>query len=192
MLGGSKVEEERFMCTSLYDAIVTGVCWGIGNTLIRKRLDPAMRNPPGMFVQRHWKDVCCGVLAMSASSLIKSSLKHYIPNGTVEEKLTIVFRSIVGNSAIIQSVYGLIFDFRTEYEFAHNFFVSVKIGLSWGLTSLFIRRGLNSDVRDGGRFIFKYWRDAMYGTLAMSVCVFLKIAVRVWLAKTALLVEERA
>lgn len=53
---------------------------------------------------------------------------------------------------------------------------AIRVGISWGITSLFIRKGLNPDVRDGRRFIHKYWRDTMCGMLAMSCLVFVKLA----------------
>ena len=186
--------EEHFICTSIYNAVMIGLCWSLGNVLIRRRLDPKMRDPPETFFQRHWKDVSCGATAMATSSLIKSFLKHYIQNDIVEEKLAVILKSIpvIGNAAMIHSVSSFAFDFHTEQQLVHHLYESIKVGLAWGFTSLFIRKGLNPDVRDGGRFILKYWRDSCFGAFAMACCVFLKIALRVWLAKVALLLRSRA
>jgi len=42
----------------------------------------------------------------------------------------------------------------------------------WGLSYLFIRRGLNPDTRT--RFVQKYWKDAVYGSLAGFNAAFMK------------------
>lgn len=186
--------EELFICTSLYNALVVGMCWGITNTLVRRRLDPAMRNPPETFVQRHWKDVSCGALQMGTSSLLKATWMHYTPAGVVEDHLANVVAWLSGNifSALLSPINTLMFGYQTNHESCHHLYESMRVGISWGLTSLFIRRGLNPDLRDGGRFLRKYWRDALFGAFALACCVFLKLAVRICLERIALFVENRA
>ena len=177
--------EKDIMCTAVYNAFIVGICWGVGNTCVRRRLDPAMRNPPETFIQRHWKDVCCGTLAMATSSFVKSMWKHYMPAGIVEDILANMLGSFSADSTLIPSISALVFDCQNDYECYHHIHEAIKVGISWGLTSLFIRKGLNSDIRNGGNFVCKYWRDALYGTIAMMCCSLLKTAVRIWLGKIA-------
>mmetsp|Transcript_27521 Transcript_27521/g.57440 ORF Transcript_27521/g.57440 Transcript_27521/m.57440 type:complete len:384 (+) Transcript_27521:355-1506(+) len=187
--------EKLFSCTSLHNALVIGMCWGIGNTLVRRRLDPAMRNPPETFVQRHWKDVSCGALAIGTSSLIKSIWMHYNPTDMVEEILENMFDTFSGKTSFatwLSSIRPFILGSETDrVSYNHYIYESMRVGISWGITSLFIRRGLNPDIRNGGRFIGKYWRDALYGTLAMSCCVFVRLAARMFLERMALFLANR-
>ncbi|GKY93436.1 hypothetical protein MPSEU_000311200 [Mayamaea pseudoterrestris] len=46
----------------------------------------------------------------------------------------------------------------------------------WGFSYLFIRRGLNPDTRD--RFLHKYWKDCVYGSLAGFNAAFLKAVLK--------------
>jgi hypothetical protein len=46
----------------------------------------------------------------------------------------------------------------------------------WGVSYLFIRRGLNPDTRD--RFLHKYWKDCVYGSLAGFNAAFLKAVLK--------------
>lgn len=187
--------EKLFLCTSLHNAFVIGMCWGIGNTLVRRRLDPAMRNPPDTFVQRNWKDVSCGALAIGTSSLIKSIWVHYNPTDMVEEILANMFHTLSGNTTIatwLSSICAFVFGSETDrVSYNHYIYESMRVGISWGITSLFIRRGLNPDVRNGGRFIGKYCRDALYGTMAMACCVFVKLAARMLLEKIVFSLSNR-
>jgi hypothetical protein len=46
----------------------------------------------------------------------------------------------------------------------------------WGCSYLFIRRGMNPDTRD--RFLHKYWKDAVYGSLAGFNAAFMKAVLK--------------
>ena len=185
--------QRDFICTSQYNAIVIGVCWGIASTVVRRRLDPNMRYPTETFIRRNWKDVCCGSLAFYSSSLLKSIWKYYLPVGVVEDKLAAGVGSsislLVGNasSSVVSNLFSatnlFIFDFETNHECYIHVHEAIRVGISWGITSLFIRKGLNPDVRDGGRFIMKYSRDTLCGMLAMSCLVFVKLAVKAWITR---------
>jgi hypothetical protein len=48
----------------------------------------------------------------------------------------------------------------------------VVTAFSWGFSYLFVRRALNPDTRP--RFLRKYWKDAVYGSLAGFNAFFLK------------------
>lgn len=49
---------------------------------------------------------------------------------------------------------------------------SLVTSICWGISYLFIRRGMNSDTRP--RFVQKYWKDAVYGSLAGFNAAFMK------------------
>jgi hypothetical protein len=49
---------------------------------------------------------------------------------------------------------------------------SLVTSICWGISYLFIRRGMNPDTRP--RFMQKYWKDAVYGSLAGFNAAFLK------------------
>ncbi len=46
----------------------------------------------------------------------------------------------------------------------------------WGVSYVFIRRGLNPETRPN--FVFKYWKDALYGSLAGFNAAFLKAVLK--------------
>lgn len=46
----------------------------------------------------------------------------------------------------------------------------------WGCSYIFIRRGMNPDTRD--RFLQKYWKDAVYGSLAGFNAAFMKAVLK--------------
>ena len=48
--------------------------------------------------------------------------------------------------------------------------------MCWGASYIFIRRGLNPDTRTN--FIQKYWKDAVYGSLAGFNAAFLKAVLK--------------
>lgn len=50
--------------------------------------------------------------------------------------------------------------------------IAVVTAICWGISYLFIRRGMNPDTRS--RFLQKYWKDAVYGSLAGFNAAFLK------------------
>jgi len=186
--------DNEFICTSLYNACVVGICWGIGNTLVGRRINPAKLYPTATFIQRHWKDVSCGVLQMGTSNIIKALWKHYTQIELVEIQLANLFASLLAYTPLmatklLRRMYLFTFGEcqTTELQPYHHLYESIRVGLSWGFTSLFIRRGLNPDLRDGGKFVIKYWRDALFGAFALACCVFLKLATRRWLARLAAL-----
>jgi hypothetical protein len=49
---------------------------------------------------------------------------------------------------------------------------SMVTAVCWGFSYIFIRRGMNPDTRP--RFIQKYWKDAVYGSLAGFNAAFMK------------------
>ena len=52
------------------------------------------------------------------------------------------------------------------------FYESLVGALCWGVSYMFIRRGMNPDTRP--QFLQRYWRDAMYGSLAGFNATFMK------------------
>jgi len=64
-------------------------------------------------------------------------------------------------------------------QFWHVFVYAWQGSILWGIPYLFVRRGLNPDY--GAHFMSKFGGDALYGTLALVVAVYLQAAVKQWL-----------
>jgi hypothetical protein len=65
-----------------------------------------------------------------------------------------------------------LFGFETPQKLWTVVYEAMVTSFCWGVSYLFIRRGLNPDTRD--RFVQKYWKDAIYGSLAGFNAAFLK------------------
>lgn len=65
-----------------------------------------------------------------------------------------------------------LFGFDTPKKLWTVVYESFVTALCWGISYMFIRRGMNPDTRP--RFLQKYWKDAMYGSLAGFNAAFLK------------------
>jgi len=66
----------------------------------------------------------------------------------------------------------LLFGFDTPKKLWTVVYECLVTSFCWGISYLFIRRGMNPDTRS--RFIQKYWQDAVYGSLAGFNAAFLK------------------
>jgi hypothetical protein len=65
-----------------------------------------------------------------------------------------------------------LFGFDTPKKLWTVVYESLVTSICWGISYLFIRRGMNPDTRP--RFMQKYWKDAVYGSLAGFNAAFLK------------------
>jgi hypothetical protein len=65
-----------------------------------------------------------------------------------------------------------LFGFDTPKKLWTVVYESLVTSICWGISYLFIRRGMNPDTRP--RFVQKYWKDAVYGSLAGFNAAFLK------------------
>jgi stalled ribosome alternative rescue factor ArfA len=65
-----------------------------------------------------------------------------------------------------------LFGFESTKHVWNVVYESFITSICWGISYLFIRRGLNPDTRH--RFLQKYWKDAVYGSLAGFNAAFLK------------------
>jgi hypothetical protein len=65
-----------------------------------------------------------------------------------------------------------LFGFESTKRLWTAVYESFVTGFCWGISYIFIRRGMNPDTRH--RFIEKYWKDAVYGCLAGFNATFLK------------------
>jgi len=65
-----------------------------------------------------------------------------------------------------------LFGFETPKKLWTVVYECLVTSFCWGFSYLFIRRGLNPDTRD--RFVKKYWKDAVYGSLAGFNAAFMK------------------
>mmetsp|Transcript_31316 Transcript_31316/g.45645 ORF Transcript_31316/g.45645 Transcript_31316/m.45645 type:complete len:875 (+) Transcript_31316:214-2838(+) len=66
----------------------------------------------------------------------------------------------------------LLFGFDSPKKLWTVVYEALVTAVCWGTSYLFIRRGMNPDTRDG--FLHKYWKDAVYGSLAGFNAAFLK------------------
>jgi hypothetical protein len=65
-----------------------------------------------------------------------------------------------------------LFGFETPKKLWAVVYESMVTALCWGFSYIMIRRGMNPDTRVG--FLRKYWKDAVYGSLAGFNAAFLK------------------
>jgi len=65
-----------------------------------------------------------------------------------------------------------LFGFDTPKKLWNVVYESLVTSICWGISYLFIRRGMNPDTRS--RFVQKYWKDAVYGSLAGFNAAFMK------------------
>lgn len=65
-----------------------------------------------------------------------------------------------------------LFGFETTNKLWTVVYESFVTALCWGVSYMFIRRGMNPDTRH--RFLQKYWKDAVYGSLAGFNATFMK------------------
>jgi hypothetical protein len=65
-----------------------------------------------------------------------------------------------------------LFGFESTKKLWTAVYESFVTGFCWGVSYIFIRRGMNPDTRH--RFIEKYWKDAVYGCLAGFNATFMK------------------
>lgn len=65
-----------------------------------------------------------------------------------------------------------LFGFETTGKLWTVVYESFVTSACWGFSYMFIRRGMNPDTRN--RFLQKYWKDAVYGSLAGFNAAFMK------------------
>jgi len=65
-----------------------------------------------------------------------------------------------------------LFGFESPKKLWTVVYESLVTAFCWGCSYLFIRRGMNADTRE--RFLQKYWKDAVYGSLAGFNAAFMK------------------
>jgi len=69
-----------------------------------------------------------------------------------------------------------LFGFDTPKKLWTVVYEALVTAVCWGLSYLFIRRGLNPNTRE--KFIQKYWKDAVYGSLAGFNAAFMKAVLK--------------
>jgi hypothetical protein len=79
-----------------------------------------------------------------------------------------------------------LFGFSTRQQLWIVIYESLVTSFCWGISYIFIRRGLNPDTRRN--FITKYWKDAVYGALAGFNASFMKAVLKNLIPREA--VEE--
>jgi hypothetical protein len=77
-----------------------------------------------------------------------------------------------------------LFGFESPKKLWTVVYESLVTAICWGSSYLFIRRGMNPDTRNG--FVGKYWKDAVYGSLAGFNAAFMKHVLRNLIPQEAL------
>ena len=164
--------------TPFWEAVLVGVSWATSSALIRRRLDPALCEN---LLQRCWKDLICGGISLGMGKYLKSTdwVVHLFES--LENFLQTRFPTIHDQSIIMTKMTDAAYFFCgiEPSRFWHVFVNAWQISLLWGLPYLFIRRGMNPDHRS--HYLSKFFGDALFGTLALFVGMYLKSAVKLWL-----------
>lgn len=90
----------------------------------------------------------------------------------------------ISRSATTKQIFLLGFDSPEKLWIV--FYESLVGAFCWGFSYMFIRRGMNPDTRP--RFLQRYWKDAVYGSLAGFNATFLKAVLKNLIPREA--VEE--
>lgn len=69
-----------------------------------------------------------------------------------------------------------LFGFESPKKLWTVVYESLVTAVCWGISHLFIRRGLNPDTRE--RFVQRHWKDTLYGSLAVVHAAFLKLVLK--------------
>jgi len=65
-----------------------------------------------------------------------------------------------------------LFGFSDPYDLQILVYESIVSATCWGISYLWIRRGMNPETR--ANYYSKYWKDAVYGSLAGFNATFMK------------------
>lgn len=76
----------------------------------------------------------------------------------------------ISRSAATRRIF--LFGFESTQKLWSVVYESMVTAVCWGFSYMFIRRGLNPDTSE--RFLQKYWKDAIYGSLAGFNAAFMK------------------
>jgi hypothetical protein len=87
---------------------------------------------------------------------------------------TAVLLSLSRSSVIVKRIF--LFGLDSPTHLLAVVYESFVRSIFWGISYLFIRRGMNSDTRP--QFIQKYWKDAVYGSLAGFNATFMKLVMK--------------
>ena len=111
----------------------------------------------------------------------QESLFHCISNGDFSG-LIASFILWFGRSAATKRFF--LFGFDTPKRLWTVVYEALVTAFCWGISYMFIRRGMNPDTRQN--FISKYWKDAVYGSLAGFNASFLKAVLKNLIPQEAL------
>mmetsp|Transcript_8767 Transcript_8767/g.13444 ORF Transcript_8767/g.13444 Transcript_8767/m.13444 type:complete len:1055 (+) Transcript_8767:1648-4812(+) len=103
----------------------------------------------------------------------QESLFECVSNGDVSG-LIATFLMWITRSAATKRIF--LFGFETPKKLWTVVYESFVTAFCWGLSYTFIRRGLNPDTRTN--FLHKYWKDAVYGSLAGFNASFMKAVLK--------------
>jgi hypothetical protein len=99
----------------------------------------------------------------------KESLFQCVENGDMAGLVASVLLWI-SRSAATKRIF--LFGFESPKKLWTVVYESLVTAVCWGFSYVFIRRGMNPDTSH--RFLQKYWKDAIYGSLAGFNAAFMK------------------
>eukprot|EP00977_Amphora_coffeiformis_P017665 scaffold5860_cov223-Amphora_coffeaeformis.AAC.4 len=166
--------------TALLDAVLVGVSWALANMAIRRRLDP--RSRPKLW---HWKtqrDVGLGALAFAVGSYGRAVSSPYVlPLG--QRFLRAQLPVLLPLPSAVTHFLDVVCDVSPE-KLGSVTLQACWVGIWYGIPYLCIRRACNPDsyTKKGVRAFFQtHGSDALFGSLALVVGVYLKRTMSKWL-----------
>lgn len=119
--------------------------------------------------------------SVQTCAMDQESLFQCVSNGDFSG-LIASFLLWFGRSAATKRFF--LFGFETPKRLWTVVYEALVTAFCWGISYMFIRRGMNPDTRQN--FISKYWKDAVYGSLAGFNASFLKAVLKNLIPQEAL------
>jgi len=107
---------------------------------------------------------------VNACAVDRDSLFECISSGDISGLLASIVLWVARNNTL--TIRFFLFGFDSVNKLWTVVYEALVTAICWGTSYMFIRRGLNPDTRPN--FLEKYWKDAIYGSLAGFNAAFLK------------------
>lgn len=128
----------------------------------------------------HWVEE--NVDRVNACAVDRDSLFECISNGDISGLLASIVLWMARNNTLTTRFF--LFGFDSVQKLWTVVYEALVTAICWGTSYIFIRRGLNPDTR--ANFLEKYWKDAIYGSLAGFNAAFLKAVLKNLIPKEVL------
>ena len=119
---------------------------------------------------------------VNACAVDRDSLFECVSNGDFSGLLASIFLWVARNNTLTTRFF--LFGFDSVNKLWTVVYEALVTAICWGTSYIFIRRGLNPDTR--ANFLEKYWKDAIYGSLAGFNAAFLKAVLKNLIPKEVL------